>query len=263
MHNLPSLFVSHGAPTLALDDIAARRFLLDYGPALPRPQAILVISAHWETASPALTATPQPQTIHDFFGFPQPLYELRYPAPGNPALAARIADLLMTAGYQTTLDSQRGLDHGAWVPLLLLFPKANIPVLQLSLPSSYTPAQLLALGQALAPLRAEGVLIIGSGSVTHNLAAFGRYQRDDPPPAWVSGFADWLTHVVEDGRLEDLLDYRRHAPHAVRNHPTEEHFLPLFVALGAAGAAARGRCIHSSYAYGILAMDAYAFAPAA
>lgn len=263
MHSLPALFVSHGAPTLILDEVPARQFLQDYGATLPRPQAILVISAHWETAGPALTASARPDTIHDFFGFPPALYELRYPAPGAPTLATQIAGRLTAAGYAVTLDPERGLDHGAWVPLKLLFPDADIPVLQLGLPSQYSPAELVALGQALAPLRAEGVLIIGSGSVTHNLAAFGRHQLNDAPPDWVSAFADWLTRAIEDGRTQDLLDYRHHAPHAVRNHPTEEHFLPLFVALGAAGAQARGRCIHASYSYGVLAMDVYAFAPGA
>jgi 4,5-DOPA dioxygenase extradiol len=258
---LPSLFVSHGAPTLPLTESPARAFLVELGQRLPRPKAILAVSAHWETAEPELNAVARNETIHDFYGFPRALYELRYPAPGTPQLAAEIAARLEAAGFGATLDRSRGLDHGAWVPLLLMYPQADIPVLQLSIQTARGPKHHLGMGRALQSLRDQGVLVIGSGSFTHNLAELRLRgsKPDDASPPWVDAFADWVDDAITENRVDDLLDYRRLAPFARNNHPTEEHFLPLFAALGAAGEGARGERLHSSASYSVLRMDVYAF----
>ncbi len=256
---MPSLFLSHGAPTLPLMESPARDFLARAGEMLPRPKAIVVVSAHWETAVPTVSSVALNETIHDFYGFPRPLYEMRYPAPGAPAVAARIADLLRADGIACDTDHRRGLDHGAWVPLLLMYPKADIPVLQLSIQTDLGPAHHLRLGRALAPLRDDGVLIIASGSFTHNLSEFRGRAPDDPAPDWVNQFADWFDAALAGQRTDDLLDYRRKAPFATRNHPSEEHLIPLYVALGAAGPHAEVQRLHASATYGILRMDVYAF----
>jgi 4,5-DOPA dioxygenase extradiol len=258
---LPALFLSHGAPTFPLEDVPARHFLARLASELPeRPQAILIVSAHWETDRPAVNVVRINDTIHDFYGFPPELYQIRYPAPGSPALAERVAQLLAEGGLATDADPARGLDHGAWVPLRLIFPDADIPVVQLSVQSHLEPEYHLQLGKLLAPLRAEGVLVIGSGSFTHDLSSFREY-RDAiaaPEPEWVASFADWMTEKLEEGRAEDLVAYRSRAPNAARNHPTEEHLLPLFVAMGAGGQAP-ARHLHASATYAILRMDVFAF----
>lgn len=256
MSNFPAIFVSHGAPTLALDDIEANVFLRGLGEQLGRPRAIVVASAHWLTAAPAVCATAQPATIHDFSGFPPALYEISYPAPGNPALAHRIVDRLAAAGLHATLDTQWGLDHGAWVPLMLMYPGADIPVLQVALQPPLGTSHHFDLGRALAPLREDGVLILASGGATHNLRELS--APGTPPPVWATDFSRWLHVTLAAGDREALLDYRRRAPQAVRNHPSEEHFLPLMVAAGA-GVTPHGRRLHTSNSYGSLMMDAYAF----
>jgi 4,5-DOPA dioxygenase extradiol len=256
---MPSLFLSHGAPTLPLTDSPARDFLARAGALLPRPKAIVVVSAHWETTVPTVNSVALNETIHDFHGFPRALYEMRYPAPGAPAVAARIAELLQANGFACSTDHRRGLDHGAWVPLLLMFPKADIPVLQLSIQTDLGPAHHLRLGHALAPLRDEDVLIVASGSFTHDLSEFRGRAPDDPAPDWVNRFADWFDVALAGQRTDDLIDYRRKAPFATKNHPSEEHLLPLFVALGAAGPHAEAERLHVSATYGILRMDVYAF----
>ena len=256
---LPSLFVSHGAPTLPVTDTLARSFLSSLGGRLPRPNAIVVISAHWETESPVVSAMERNDTIHDFYGFPRPLYELSYPSPGAPSIALEVAELLRASGLNCGIDKARGLDHGAWVPLLLMYPKGDIPVLQLSIQPHLGPAHHLRLGQALRRLRDEGVLIIGSGSLTHDLSEFRGQALDAPTPDWVSRFADWFGEKLDAERTDDLVDYRRQAPFAVKNHPSDEHLLPLFAALGAAGAPWRAERLHASTTYGILRMDVYAF----
>ena len=224
---MPSLFLSHGAPTLPLTDTPARTFLQQLGASLERPKAILVISAHWETAQPMVSAVERNETIHDFGGFPRALYEMRYPAPGAPDTAARVAGLLQAADLDCGIDRKRGLDHGAWVPLLLMYPHADIPVLQLSVQPHLGPAHHLRVGRALAALRQEGVLIIGSGSFTHDLSEFRGHGPNDPAPDWVNRFADWIHTALTENKTEQLVDYRRQAPFATKNHPTEEHLLPL------------------------------------
>jgi 4,5-DOPA dioxygenase extradiol len=260
MNSLPTLFISHGSPMLALTESPARQFLESLGNSLPRPKAILVVSAHWESdGAPAVSLASHPETIHDFRGFPPALFAIDYPAPGAPELAGRAAQLLEQAGFSVRRSAERGLDHGAWVPLRLMYPQADIPVTQLALIHGAGPAEHEKVGRAIAALRDEGVLIVGSGSLTHNLTEFRGQGLGAPVPPWVSDFADWMHAGLQQQRRDALLDYRRQAPDGERNHPTEEHLLPLFVAMGAAGAAARAERIHASYEYGVLAMDVYAF----
>lgn len=251
------IFVSHGSPTLLFDDVPARDFLRGLGASLPRPKAILVVSAHWETNIPAVNAVAVNETIHDFGGFPQILFDQRYPAPGDPVLAQRIAELIREAGLPAGIDPARGLDHGAWVPLKLMYSANDVPVLQLSVQTHLGPAHHLRLGEALRPLTEEGVMILASGSFTHDLRSVN-WRGPNEAPVWVTEFADWVNAALTEGRVDDLVNYRRLAPHAVRNHPTEEHFLPLFVALGAGGLHAAH--LHQSLTFSVLRMDAFAFA---
>jgi 4,5-DOPA dioxygenase extradiol len=260
--SLPSLFISHGAPDLPISECPAYSFLSQLGEKLavqfPKPKAILVISPHWMTSVPTLSTAPQMRAIHDFGGFPQALYQLCYDAKGLGAdLHRAIAKGIQSAQLPMAVDPTRGLDHGAWVPLLLMYPDAQIPVAQLSLPAYWTAAQLLVLGKTLAFLREEGVLILASGSVTHNLGAFGGRSLNSPMPDWVKGFEQWLIAAVEKGDIEKLLNYQQ-APYAQENHPSPEHLLPLFIALGAGGERA-GKLLHRSTTYGILSMAAFSF----
>ena len=260
MSRLLTIFLSHGSPMLALQDSPARRFLQGLGQSLERPRAILAVSAHWETrGSPSVSLAPRPETIHDFGGFPRALFEIRYPAPGAPWAAKRAAALLEAAGLPVARAADRGLDHGAWVPLSLMYPEADIPVAQLSLVHGAGPQEHERLGQALAALREEGVLVLASGALTHNLSEFRGQGIDAPVPPWVSEFGAWMKARLEANDRAALLDYRRLAPSGARNHPSEEHLLPLYVAMGAAGPGAKTVQLHSSFEHGVLAMDAYAF----
>lgn len=259
MTKLPTLFLSHGSPMLALLDSPARRFLLGLGKTLPRPEAIVVVSAHWESMrAAAVSFAAEPATIHDFGGFPPALYEIDYPAKGAPELAARVASLLEQAGLPVH-SQDRGLDHGAWVPLSLMYPQADIPVIQISLVHGATPADHYRIGLALTALREQGVLVIGSGSLTHNLQECWGKPLDASVPPWVSDFTQWMADKLDGKQRDALCAYRQQAPFATRNHPSEEHLLPLFVAMGAAGTDATAQRLHASYEYGVLAMDAYAF----
>lgn len=260
MARLPSIFISHGSPMLALEPEApAHRFLKGLGGMVERPKAILAVSAHWETTRPALSLSPRPTTIHDFRGFPPALYAMQYPAPGAPALAERAAGLLAAQGLEPALVADRGLDHGAWTPLSLVWPDADIPVTQLSVQPHLSATHHADVGAALRPLRDEGVLILGSGSFSHNLMEFRGQDPDAPSPAWVTVFADWMRQALLEGRQGDLLAWDRLAPEARRNHPTPEHLWPLYSALGAATAGTPARLLHSSTDRAILAMDAFAF----
>ncbi len=252
--SMPTVFVSHGAPTLILQESPARAFLASLGGLLPRPSAIVAVSAHWDTDVPAVSLARKPDTIHDFYGFPDALYRLRYAAPGAPDLADRVARLTGAAH-----DPHRGLDHGAWVPAMLGWPEADIPIFQLSIQPALGPAHHIALGRKLSPLREEGVLVLGSGSGTHNLRALVRGVADAEPEPWAREFDDWLAGAVERGDEAALADYRAQAPNARDAHPTDEHLLPLHVAYGAAGDGARGRVLHRSYTLGNLSMASYAF----
>ncbi|PWF24626.1 dioxygenase [Corticimicrobacter populi] len=255
-NRMPVLFVSHGAPTFALEPGLAGPELTRLGQQLPEPRAIVVISAHWMTrGTVGVTTSAQPATIHDFGGFPAPLYALQYPAAGAPEIAARTLELLQQAGWPTTPDASRGLDHGAWVPLMHLYPDARIPVVQVSLPYPCDADTALRLGKSLAPLRDEGVLLIGSGSLTHNLYEI-RHPGSDASE-YVREFTDWTRRQVDAHDISALLGYRRLAPAAERAHPTEEHFLPLLVAAGATGDEEPTTIIDGGVDYGVLAMDTY------
>ncbi len=259
---MPTLFISHGSPMLAIEDSAARRFLAELGPRLPRPRAIVVLSAHHDDLGLAVTAVEKPETIHDFGGFPRELYALRYPASGDPPLAEAIAARLTAASLPAEVDRRRGLDHGAWIPLSLMFPQADVPVLQVSVDSAQSAAYHFALGRALRPLRDDGMLVLGSGGATHNLRLYSyaaARNAASPPPEWVEAFNEWVAGAVEARRFDDLLSWASRAPYAQQNHPTPEHFLPLFATLGAAQDDEQGRRVHASYDRGLLSLDAYAF----
>lgn len=258
MSSLPVLFVSHGAPTFATEPGRAGALLRALAVALPRPRAILVVSSHWMTRKVQVTASPRPETIHDFGGFAAHLYRLSYAAPGAPEWAARVVAQLATRGIGAGFDDTRGLDHGAWVPLMHLYPDADIPVFQVSLPAYRTPAQFLRFGQALAGLREEGVLIVASGSITHNL--YDYLPGADGPAPYAVEFAGWIAARLAAGDVDALIDYRTCAPHAERAHPTDEHLMPLLVAIGAAGDGWKQLVrLEAGVVDGALAMDAYAF----
>lgn len=259
MSRLPSLYISHGSPMTAPQAGLTGERLAELAAVLPRPRAIVVASAHWLSRRPQVGNAMAPQTIHDFDGFPVVLYQLRYPAPGAPALAERVLQLLEQVGPAPTLDPDRGLDHGAWVPLRLLYPAADIPVVPVSIQPELGPAHQYALGQALAPLRDEGVLLIGSGSITHNLHDVRVGYSNERHAPYVKPFTEWIEQKLAAGDIDALLDYRRQAPFAERAHPTDEHLLPLFVALGAAGVDARAQRIDAGIDIGLLAMDIYRF----
>ncbi|HUE94580.1 class III extradiol ring-cleavage dioxygenase [Pseudomonas sp.] len=253
---LPSLFISHGSPMLALQPGASGPALARLASQLPKPRAIVVVSAHWESRELRVGSAVQPRTWHDFGGFPPELYQVQYPAPGNPALAAEIIQLLAAANLPAQLDAERPLDHGAWVPLTLMYPQADIPVVQVSLPSQHGPALQRQVGQALAGLRAQGVLLIGSGSITHNLGEVDWHAGPEVIEPWAQAFRDWIVAQLESQNTAALQDYRRQAPFAVRNHPSDEHLLPLFFAKGAGG---QFRVEHSGFTLGALGMDIYSF----
>ncbi len=226
------------------------------GQQLGRPRAIVVVFAHWLTAAPAVCATAQRATMHNFCGFSPALYDISYPVPGNPALAHRIVDLSAAANLESTLDPQWGLDHGVWVSLMLMYPRANIAVLQIALQPQLGTRHHFNLGRALAALREEAVLILASAGASPNLGELS--APGTPPPAWATDFSRWLHDTLAAGNSEALLDYSRPAPQAARNHPSEEHFLPLLVAAGA-GLTPPGWRRHTSHSYGALMLDAYAF----
>ena len=253
---LPSLFISHGSPMLALEPGASGPALAELAAALPRPRAVLVVSAHWESPGLKVGSAAQPRTWHDFGGFPAELYAVQYPAPGEPQLAQQVRQLLIDAELPTEMDEQRPRDHGAWVPLTLMYPDADIPVVQLSLPSHAGPELQVKVGQALRSLREQGVLLVGSGSITHNLGELNWRAGPEVITPWAGEFRDWMVERLRQDDRVALLDYRRQAPHAVRNHPSDEHLLPLFFALGAGE---QFGLVHSGFTYGALGMDVYRF----
>ena len=256
MERLPSLFISHGAPTFALEPGLAGPQLTVLGHALPRPKAVLVVSPHWMTPTPRVGTSPRPTTIHDFGGFAPELYEIIYPADGHPELAHRTIDVLRAAGLPAEADARRGLDHGAWVPLLHLYPRADVPAFQVSLPSRLDADSAWAFGEALAPLADAGVLIVGSGSLTHNLREFRSGQGDDE--AYAIEFATWVGEAVAAGDANRLRRTLTEAPHAQRAHPTPEHFWPLLVD-AAAGAMQPATIIEGGITHGVLVMDSFVF----
>lgn len=229
----PTLFLSHGAPTLPIDPSLPSGGFTVLSQHLPRPQSVLMLSAHWGTMRPAVSTATQPETIHDFYGFPRALYEIQYPAPGAPEMAQRAAALLREQGVPVD-EEAHGLDHGAWVPMLLMFPDADVPVAQLSVQPRANAAHHFALGRALRSLRDEGVMVIGSGQITHNLREADFSARPEDADPRVAEFTEWFENHLAARDIDALLDYRQRAPHAALMHPTDEHLLPVFAALGAA-----------------------------
>jgi 4,5-DOPA dioxygenase extradiol len=257
MNEAPALFVSHGAPTFALEPGELGPKLTALRLELGGLRAVVVASAHWQTHGVQLTHSAAPKTMHDFGGFPAALYQLQYPAPGAPALASSAAELLRAAGFDVSFDEQRGLDHGVWVPMRYLLPAARTPVFQVSLPLDLNAQGAIRLGQALAPLRRQGVLVMGSGSLTHNLREI--FDASAAATTYAAEFTEWVRGRVQARDIAGLTDYRRRAPHALRAHPTEEHFLPLLIALGASDAADEVTVIEGGMTYGVLSMESYAF----
>jgi 4,5-DOPA dioxygenase extradiol len=261
MTRLPTLFLSHGSPMNAAAATPSSHAWAALARALPKPRAVLVASAHWETSVPMLTGNPRPETIHDFGGFPDALYELRYPASGAPDLAGHAVALLKDAGITAGVNGCRGLDHGAWVPLSWMYPDADVPVVEISLQPGLGAARHVALGRALASLADDGVLIVGSGHITHNLRDWMSNPRRQEPLRYVQAFADWVAERLAAGDTDALIAYRDRAPEAARAHPSEEHFLPLLVAWGAAGEGPRTERIAVGFEAGALANDTFVFRP--
>ncbi len=264
-HALPAVFISHGAPLFAVEPGETGPALTRFGEGLRTAQdgvirGIVIMSPHWMARLPAVMTNPTPETWHDFGGFPPALYRLQYPAPGAPGLGVEVLNLLRDAGFDARPDETRPMDHGAWVPLMHLFPQADIPVVQVALPAGASAAQVLDMGRAVRSLREQGVLVVGSGSMTHNLAEFFGGHREPAP--YVVEFSRWVEDAIARGDVEAMLDYRQRAPHARRAHPSEDHFLPLFFALGAGGwgddPAVKPEYLSREVMYSMLAMDSFA-----
>jgi 4,5-DOPA dioxygenase extradiol len=253
---LPSLFISHGSPMLALEPGASGPALARLAAELPRPKAIVLVSAHWESRELLVASGERPETWHDFGGFPPALFAVQYPAPGQPALATKVAQLLTDAGLPARLDPNRPFDHGVWVPLSLMYPDADIPVVQVSLPSREGPALQERVGQILTQLRDQGVLLIGSGSITHNLRELSWQAGPDQVAPWALEFRNWMVDKLKAEDRTALLDYRQQAPQAARNHPSDEHLLPLYFAYGAGD---HFSIAHQGFTLGALGMDIYRF----
>lgn len=263
MATSPTYFISHGSPMLLCPEITgdmpARNFMKSFGQTVERPKAILAISAHWDTYVPTVTSAAKQDTIYDFGGFPRDLYKIKYDCPGSPAIAKRVVELLTAAGIEgARMDPRRGLDHGSWVPLLLMYPEKDIPVVQLSIMNRKDGAYHYAMGQALAPLREEGVVIMGLGNTTHNMRDFDRFHTG-PPAGWALAFDKWLNDSLSKKRHDDVMRYLETAPYARKAHPTPDHFLPLIVALGAAGKDCDTEVVHHSWEVGTFSMASFAF----
>ncbi|MCC9622490.1 dioxygenase [Thalassospira sp. MA62] len=252
--DLAPIFISHGSPmVVARQSTPAFHFFVDELSKMTNGvRAILMVSAHWQAGNATISTAPRPETIHDFYGFPQPLYELQYTVDGAPELAAEIADEI---GIET--DSSRGLDHGAWMPLYLARPNADIPVFQLSILGRGTARDHYELGKKLRKLGEKGILVIASGAMTHNLRALD--FNEGAPESWATGFTDWMLGKIDAGDIDALLDYRNTAPGARMAHPEDDHLMPLYVALGAAPDGFKAKLLHNSYEFGNLAMTALRF----
>lgn len=253
------LFVPHGAPTFALEPGAAGAAMSAVATQLPAPRAIVVVSPHWDTRVPTVSSATQLETIHDFYGFPAELYDIQYPATGCPEVAQEVAVALQRAGFDVA-DSQHGLDHGAWQPLRQMFPDADVPIVPLSMQTMAGPAHAYRVGQALAPLAAQNIWVVASGNLTHNLRDWQiASAMGGQTPAYVPRFTDWLHTQLVSGNLQALLNYRRLQADGAQAHPSEDHLLPLFVALGAAGEGAKPQAFFRGVSNHVIAMDGYAF----
>jgi 4,5-DOPA dioxygenase extradiol len=253
---IPPIFISHGAPTLIMEDIPAKNFLIELGSKYKDVKAVLCISSHWETSHPSVNLAKNYETIHDFYGFPDELYQIQYPAQGSAALSERVAELLEKS-YPRDVIPQRGLDHGAWVPLKLMFPDADIPVAQLSIQHSLNPAEHMGVGRAISELKEEGILILGSGGAVHPLG-YASFRFGADPDAWALEFEEWLTKAIATGNEKDLINYRTISPYPERAHPRPDHLMPLMTVFGAAGKT-KGKKVHGSWYAGDLGMGAYIF----
>jgi 4,5-DOPA dioxygenase extradiol len=253
---MPAIFISHGAPTIAIEEDDFTRAVAAYGKTLASARAIVIVSAHWQAASVRVNAVAQPETIYDFGGFPAALYRIRYEAPGDPELAREVAALLGDA----PLEEQRGWDHGLWVPLRIALPDARIPIVEVAQPNPTTPEELLLIGRALAPLRDRGIVIAGSGGIVHNLRAVRMPHKEAPVDGWAKEFDDWFAAALASRDVESLLRYRELAPNAAMAVPTPEHFEPLFVALGASRDTDTLTTIYERFQYGNLSMRSFVFA---
>ncbi|WP_180075203.1 MULTISPECIES: dioxygenase family protein [Acinetobacter] len=255
LQTLPGLFISHGSPMLALNPEQVGPALHRLSENLPRPEAIIIMSAHWESEALEVSSGIRPETWHDFRGFPPELYQLRYPAPGNPELAEQILGLLANAGFAAHANSTRPRDHGVWMPLLHMYPDADIPVVEISLPMSMSADEIYKIGQSLAPLREQQILLIGSGSITHNLRELSWDGTAADVPVWASDFRNFVVHKLAHSDYDAILDWSN-IPYMARNHPTLEHFAPIFFAMGTGS---RFSLVHSSFSMGSLGMDVYRF----
>lgn len=255
---MPSLFIAHGAPTLVLEDHEYTRFLKGLAGELPKPKAIVLFSAHWESPIPLISGVEQYEMIYDFFGFPEEMYRMNYPAKGSPDLAKKIQNLFSQQGIESQIDSTRGIDHGAWVVLKLLYPKADIPVVVLSVNPSLTPEEQYNMGKVLVGLREQDVLVIGSGGTVHNLRRvnWGSSNAED----WAVQFDDWLQEHIEKWDVAALKDYERKAPFAKEAVPRNEHFIPLILAMGAADRTRKATLKYRAYQYGNLSLLCWQFA---
>jgi 4,5-DOPA dioxygenase extradiol len=252
---MPALFISHGAPTIAIETDDFTRAVDAYGATLEGARAIAIVSAHWQARDVRVNAVAHPEMIYDFGGFPEALYRIRYKAPGDPTLAREIASLLGGA----TLEEQRGWDHGLWVPLRIALPGATVPIVEIAQPLSTTPEQLMAIGRALAPLRDRGVAIIGSGGIVHNLRRIHMPDKNAPVDDWARDFDTWVAKQLDARDFAMLMRYRDLAPHVTESVPTPEHFEPIFVTAGAARATDTLTTIYEGFHYGNLSMRTFAF----
>ncbi|GIL00795.1 MAG: dioxygenase [Alphaproteobacteria bacterium] len=261
---MPALFISHGGPNIVLESSQARDYLASLPGRIGRPKAIVIASAHFETDGAVVVTDPAPGMIYDFGGFAPELYEMVYPAPGEPELAMRVARMIADAGIDTRVAPKRGYDHGTWTAMKLAFPQADVPIVQVSIDPNRDAAYHHALGRALAPLREEGILIVGSGHITHNLrAVFGAMRggmaSDPSMAAKVGAFVDWFAEALAAGDTDRILRWRELAPHVADNHPTDEHLMPLFFAHGAGGQGTRPEHAHASRQFGFFAFDSWMF----
>ena len=255
LQTLPGLFISHGSPMLAINPEQIGPALERLSLNLPRPKAIIVMSAHWESKDIEVSTASRPETWHDFRGFPSELYEIRYPAPGQPELAEHILELLAQAGFEAHANNTRPRDHGVWMPLLHMYPEADIPLISISLPMNLSAERIYKIGRALAVLREQQILLIGSGSITHNLREIEWQNPKPTTPEWCSVFRNYVVAKLQHHDFDAVLDWQE-IPYVMRNHPTLEHFAPLFFAMGTGN---RFNIVHHSYSMGALGRDIYRF----
>ncbi len=255
LQTLPGLFISHGSPMLALNPEQVGPALERLSLNLPKPTAIIIMSAHWESNALEVSSAVRPETWHDFRGFPPELYDIRYPAPGEPELAEEILQLFAQAGFSAHANSTRPRDHGVWMPLLHMYPEADIPVVEISLPMNMSAEDIYKIGQTLTPLREKQILMIGSGSITHNLRELSWNGDNQSVPEWASTFRNYVVNKLHHNDFNAVLDWEK-IPHVNRNHPTIEHFAPIFFAMGTGH---RFSIVHSSFTMGSLGMDVYRF----